>query len=91
MNGSVSLGGGFFTELTGKFTASYQIYATKAGTPGDKILDVLKNWWDAYPNVKSSPPKVTAEEVASLIRDPTKSRGVDYAIIDVRRNDHAVC
>jgi len=46
------------------------------------------NWWDAYPEVKSSPPNITAEEVAALIRDPGKTQK-DFAIIDVRRDDHA--
>jgi hypothetical protein len=50
---------------------------------------VLKNWPDAYPKVQSEPDSLTAEEVAALIRDPTKG-GKDFTVIDVRRNDHAV-
>ncbi|KIJ52401.1 hypothetical protein M422DRAFT_222930 [Sphaerobolus stellatus SS14] len=72
-----------------EWVASYQIYATKSGEPEERILDVLENWWYAYPVAKSSVPGATVEEVEALIRDPTKSVGSDYAIIDVRRNDHA--
>lgn len=32
---------------------------------------------------------MTAEEIASLIRDPTKG-SKDFTVVDVRRNDHAV-
>jgi arsenite methyltransferase len=49
---------------------------------------VLSNWWDAYPTVKSSPSLVTAEEVVALKKDPASS--AEFAVIDVRRNDHAV-
>lgn len=48
----------------------------------------LKNWWSAYPDVKSTPQPLTADEVASLIRKPELKGKV--AVIDVRRNDHDV-
>ncbi|KAF9448813.1 S-adenosyl-L-methionine-dependent methyltransferase [Macrolepiota fuliginosa MF-IS2] len=70
-------------------TASYEIYAQKSPSPSEIISStVLKNWWDAYPTVKSSPEAITAEQVAALIRDPTKNPK-DFVVVDVRRNDHA--
>jgi len=75
-----------------EYVASYQIYALKAKTT---ILDVesveapsaILRWWDAYPAVQSSlVSRISIEDVASLIRNGSRS---DYAIIDVRRNDHA--
>lgn len=68
--------------------ASYQIYALKNGNPAETCSTALLRWWDAYPNVKSSPPSVTAEEVATLMRDPAS--GSDFAVVDVRRDDHGV-
>jgi hypothetical protein len=50
---------------------------------------VLANWWDAYPIVKSSPSIVTADELVALKKDPASSG--QFAVIDTRRNDHAVC
>lgn len=48
----------------------------------------LLNWWDAYPAVQSKDlPRMTAEDLTVLIQDPVKT---SYAVIDVRRNDHAV-
>jgi len=71
------------------FVASYQIYAQKSQNPSEIISStVLKNWWDAYPTVKSSPEAMTAEQVAALTRDPTKTLN-DFVVMDVRRNDHA--
>lgn len=67
-------------------SASYQIYAIKDDKAADIPSTVLLRWWDAYPSVKSSPPSITAEEVASFIR----GGALDFAVIDVRRNDHAV-
>lgn len=69
--------------------ASYQIYALKDGNSSETHSTALLRWWDAYPVFKSSPPSITAEEVAALIRDPALAS--TFAIIDVRRNDHAVC
>ncbi|KAF4613837.1 hypothetical protein D9613_008096 [Agrocybe pediades] len=68
-----------------EWVASYQIYALKEDGPAEIPSTALLRWWDAYPVVKSSPPSMTAEEVASLIR----SSATDFAVIDVRRNDHA--
>jgi hypothetical protein len=45
------------------------------------------NWWDAYPAVKSSPAHITPEDVAELLR----AKDENLVVIDVRRNDHAVC
>ncbi|KAF5316606.1 hypothetical protein D9619_006263 [Psilocybe cf. subviscida] len=74
------------------WVASYQIYAIKASaTPAVEIpATVLAQWWDAYPVVKSSPSNATAEEVAELIRQANKQGDAkrDFAVIDVRRNDH---
>ncbi|KAF9479959.1 NAD(P)-binding protein [Pholiota conissans] len=75
-----------------EWVASYRILATKAGEPpAENPPTVLLRWWDAYPVVKSSPPSITAEEVAALIRegasDPAVKAG--FAVVDVRRNDHA--
>lgn len=71
--------------------ASYQIYALKpilgAGS-ADICGNPLLNWWDAYPAVQSENiPKLSTEDVAQYIIDAAR---VDYAVIDVRRNDHAV-
>ncbi|KIM41195.1 hypothetical protein M413DRAFT_72341, partial [Hebeloma cylindrosporum] len=70
-----------------EWVGSYQIYALKDGAPVEKPPTVLSNWWAAYPIVKSSPPRVTAEEVVALKKDPASSN--EFAVIDVRRNDHA--
>ncbi|KAJ3574912.1 hypothetical protein NP233_g1432 [Leucocoprinus birnbaumii] len=71
------------------FVASYQISAWKPRDPADPVSStVLKNWWYAYPDVMSIPDAMTAEEVAALIRDPTKS-SKKVTVVDVRRNDHA--
>ncbi|XP_006463605.1 hypothetical protein AGABI2DRAFT_194386 [Agaricus bisporus var. bisporus H97] len=72
-----------------KFVASNRILARKPESPQEKISStILKQWWDAYPLVNSSPEAMTAEEVASLIRDPSKNVQ-DFVVVDVRRNDHA--
>ncbi|KAF8626489.1 hypothetical protein AX17_006545 [Amanita inopinata Kibby_2008] len=74
-----------------EYVASYQIRALKSGdvsTDTKPLPDVLLRHWDAFPTVKASPPPLTAEEVLSLIRDPSSS-STDYAVVDVRRNDHA--
>lgn len=44
------------------------------------------NWWDAYPAFKSSAPLFTVEDLAELLR----AKAENVAVIDVRRNDHAV-
>ena len=80
----------FYLFLILSFSASYQIYAIKNGTPraSENQLAVLRQWWDAYPAAKSSPPSITGEELAALIRNPSATR--EFAIIDVRRNDYTV-
>lgn len=50
----------------------------------------LLRWWDAYPTVKASLPFLTADEVASLVRNPSLKSGDKVAVVDVRRNDHDV-
>ncbi|KAH9481820.1 Arsenite methyltransferase [Psilocybe cubensis] len=70
-----------------EWAASYQIYAKKEGGPVPNPPTALLRWWDAYPTVKSSPASMTAEEVASLIRG--EGDAGEFAVIDVRRNDHA--
>lgn len=71
--------------------ASYQIYALKPDVQSEQTLvsqSPLMNWSDAYPAVQSADiPKMSIEDVAALIRDPAQKK---YAVIDVRRNDHAV-
>ncbi|KAF8631470.1 hypothetical protein AX15_002383 [Amanita polypyramis BW_CC] len=71
------------------YVASYQIYGVKPGIPSSSTLDILQQWWDAYPMVKASPPRLTTEEVANLVRGPGGEEKMEYAVIDVRRNDHA--
>lgn len=73
------------------------IYAVKNNDSEDDLSaasvpsrPALLRWWDAYPKAKStSLPQLTAEEVAKLIRD-SNGKGTDFAVIDVRRADHAV-
>ncbi|PFH48233.1 hypothetical protein AMATHDRAFT_49679 [Amanita thiersii Skay4041] len=71
-----------------EYVASYQVYAIKPGVSTTQAPDVLLHSWDAFPKVKSSPPRLTPDEVVSLIRDPTKLSD-NYTVIDVRRNDHS--
>jgi arsenite methyltransferase len=72
---------------------SYQIYAIKPKTISSepesaKFPSPLLNWWDAYPAVESvAVPTMFNQDVAELIRHSDRS---NYAVIDVRRNDHAV-
>lgn len=61
----------------------------ESGVPIQDVPSALLRWWDAYPTVKSSPPPMTLDDVAALIRDKTKTKS-DFAIIDTRRNDHGV-
>ncbi|KAG6333161.1 hypothetical protein ID866_5928 [Astraeus odoratus] len=46
----------------------------------------LREWWVAHPPASSEVPYVDCDDVATLIKNPS---GQDYAVIDVRRNDHA--
>ncbi|KAF8656406.1 hypothetical protein AX16_002551 [Volvariella volvacea WC 439] len=69
------------------WVAAYDIFAIKSAEDKAEINPVpLLRWWDAYPTVKSSVGFVTSDELASLMRDSSKTR--QYAVIDVRRNDH---
>ncbi|KDQ56966.1 hypothetical protein JAAARDRAFT_131028 [Jaapia argillacea MUCL 33604] len=71
-----------------EWVGSYQIYAVKASaeqTADVQSVNPLNNWWDAYPRPKSDAPLVTAEEVVEMMKDPVQK---DFAVIDVRRNDH---
>ncbi|EIW80452.1 NAD(P)-binding protein [Coniophora puteana RWD-64-598 SS2] len=80
-----------------EWAASYQIYATKqanaSASDGDVVstaVPVLESWKDAYPTPKSSPRQITAQEVAELLKSaPADRRAHDFAVIDVRRDDHA--
>ncbi|KAF8170085.1 arsenite S-adenosylmethyltransferase [Pholiota molesta] len=75
-----------------EWVGSYRIFAKKSGVPpAANPPTVLLRWWDAYPVVKSSPPSIMAEEVAALIRQGASDPGVkaSFAVVDVRRNDHA--
>lgn len=68
--------------------ASYQIYAVKDDKDGVATKEApLSKWWDAYPIAKSSPSSITPDELAALLRGPEKG---EVAVVDVRRNDHAV-
>ena len=50
----------------------------------------LLRWWDAYPTAKTTSfPELTAGEVAKLIQD-SNGKEAKFAVIDVRRADHAV-
>lgn len=72
----------------------YRLRAKKDGLkPTTSPPTVLQRWWDAYPAVKATPQSVTAEEVAALIRSGSSDPSVRtaFAVVDVRRNDHAVC
>ena len=98
INGQVRLGEFLFVFFSSTsdllhwiHEAPYQIYAVKleSGVPIQDVPSALLRWWDAYPSVKSSPPPMTPDDVAALIRDKTKTKS-DFAIIDTRRNDHGV-
>jgi hypothetical protein len=58
---------------------------TQTSTSGN----VLLRWWDAFPKPISSPASISAEEVATLVRRGDAG-GSDFAVIDVRKDDHAV-
>ena len=70
--------------------ASYQITAHKhSNGPGsaDEIpTNPLLRWWDAYPPAQSQAPPISVEELAALMKD----KAFDFAVIDVRRDDHGV-
>ena len=71
------------------FKASYQITACKCDGPGSSNeipTDPLLRWWDAYPVARSQAPPIPVEELAALM----KNKASDFAVIDVRRNDHGV-
>ncbi|ETW80362.1 hypothetical protein HETIRDRAFT_243514, partial [Heterobasidion irregulare TC 32-1] len=42
-------------------------------------------WALDFPEPKATPPKISQEELAELVR--TKTAGVDYLVVDVRRSD----
>ncbi|TFK49982.1 NAD(P)-binding protein [Heliocybe sulcata] len=73
------------------WVASYQIYAVKPGdqagsTAVDRPANALQRWWDAFPTAPSGIPQISAEEVANLMKKGCP--GQDFAVIDVRRDDH---
>ncbi|KLO20699.1 hypothetical protein SCHPADRAFT_841891 [Schizopora paradoxa] len=45
----------------------------------------FKEWHDAFPQPKSSPPSISADELAVLLK--TKTVGKDFVVVDVRRTD----
>jgi len=74
-----------------EWVGSYQIYAMKGMstlTQTSTSGNVLLRWWDAFPKPISSPASISAEEVATLIRKGSMGSS-DFAVIDVRKNDHA--
>ncbi|KAH7920771.1 NAD(P)-binding protein [Leucogyrophana mollusca] len=77
-----------------EWAASYQIYAMKAltggendapSTPASSAPSALLSWVDAYPSPKAPRTDISCEDVAALLHEG----GGNYAVIDVRRNDHA--
>ena len=72
---------------------SYQIYAMKGISTLTQTTstsgNVLLRWWDAFPKPISSPASISAKELATLIRKGDAG-GTEFAIIDVRKDDHAV-
>lgn len=94
LNGSCcSTSGSQLSFDVNAWVASYQVTAHKP----DKILEgaeatpasALLRWWDAYPKAKSSPALMPPEELARLMREPSESSSYrDFAVIDVRRDDH---
>jgi len=49
-------------------------------------MNPLLQWWDVYPAARSQAPPIPVEELAVLMKD----KASDFAVIDVRRNDHGV-
>lgn len=87
-NSSGSLNQEALAKKPSDFVASYRISVSKPCYPAEAISPtVLKNWWYAYPEVKSTPDALTTEQVAALVRDPNQN-STDFTVIDVRRNDH---
>jgi len=77
--------------MNGKI-AAYQIYALKSDSTDDVTAEVpapLLRWWDAYPPPKAVAELMTSDELMSLIRNAVTGE-TNFAVIDVRRNDHAV-
>ena len=75
-----------------RYLGSYQIYAMKGMstlTQTSTSGNVLLRWWDAFPKPISSPASISAEEVATFVRKGGAGRS-DFAVIDVRKDDHAV-
>ncbi|KAG5641534.1 hypothetical protein DXG03_004809 [Asterophora parasitica] len=73
------------------WVASYQIIAYKSteieDTADSTPVATLLRWWDAYPKVKSCPAVLAPEALANLIRGGSGEH--HFAVVDVRRNDHA--
>ncbi|KAE9388267.1 S-adenosyl-L-methionine-dependent methyltransferase, partial [Gymnopus androsaceus JB14] len=70
------------------YVASYQIYSVKAkdvAAVTQESSTALLQWWDAYPTPKSNVGNISVSEVISLLQ----SDKTEYAVIDVRRDDHA--
>ncbi|EPQ54352.1 NAD P-binding protein [Gloeophyllum trabeum ATCC 11539] len=72
------------------WVASYQIYALKPRgqaepTAKDSPTTALQRWWDAFPPPRSDVPEISAEELASLMRQGEKR---EFSVIDVRRDDY---
>nr|GAT59763.1 predicted protein [Mycena chlorophos]GAT59764.1 predicted protein [Mycena chlorophos] len=44
-------------------------------------------WYDAFPTPTSTPPSISASELADIVLDPTKEIMKDYVVVDVRRAD----
>lgn len=51
---------------------------------------MASQWYNNFPEPRSSPRSMTDVEVAALITNPAKSAGKDYIVIDVRRTDFGV-
>jgi len=74
-----------------EWVGSYQIYAMKeipTSTQTSTSGNVLLRWWDAFPKPISSPASISAEEVVTLVRKGGAG-STDFAVIDVRKDDHA--
>ncbi|EAU88648.2 arsenite S-adenosylmethyltransferase [Coprinopsis cinerea okayama7 len=63
-----------------EWIASCEIYALKPKTDAEVTIPEtsLKRWWDAYPAVQSTPPSLTNDEVAALVRSGDK----DFVVVD---------
>jgi arsenical-resistance protein 2 len=47
-------------------------------------------WYAAFPEPRSSPETVSRAEVRKWLEERTTSDHGDFALVDVRRNDHEV-